>query len=219
MISMAKKEKNTTQQPAKPCGGLMALMRGEITRENVVSVVGDRSVSSMPQVAAEFGLRSTSIKTWKANGMPGSEGSYPLADIVLWRIQYERENEKYTRPANSQTDRLRELDVKKKEIEIKELENSYLAKQGQMIPVQQAQAELYAHIALVKEGLLGVPRALAPMLPTRLAPDVVAECEKLIRHQLTALASGRVAGMNPAKIVSRVDELLAKYGMNGKDHK
>lgn len=213
---MAKKVQNSNQASAKLCGSLLALMRGEVTRESVVAIVGDRSVSSMPQVAAEFGLRSTSIKTWKANGMPGCEGSYPLADIVLWRIQYERDNEKHTRPANAHTDRLRELDIEKREIENQQLKDQFLARQGQMIPLQQAQAELYANIAIAKEALLGVPRALSPMLPSKLAPSVTAECEKLIRHALGSLASGRVCGMNPAKIVSRVDELLTKYGWNGK---
>ena len=44
----------------------------------------------MRKVAAFFGVSETTIKDWRARGMPGEPKRYNLSEITKWRIDIER---------------------------------------------------------------------------------------------------------------------------------
>lgn len=211
---MARKDKTVTSEETKLCAILVAMRPSSFDRKQIVSLIGgDRSVSSMPMVAKEFGLSSATIKqSWKANGMPGGDGSYPLADIVMWKLQHDRDNEKHTRSANSTTELIRQIELDDKRFEFEQKQQKAMLEAGKVMLVAEVQADLYALITMVREMLLTVPRSMAPMLPTGIADETLTELTKQLRHCLTALANGRVCGIDLAKLSAELGELIKKNG-------
>lgn len=169
---------------------LLAVKPRVLTRAMVLELIGgNRVVKSMPQVATEFGVSAATIRqSWKANGMPGVNGSYDLAEILLWRWEYERANESKLAPVTGDNLEKSRLENEKLRWQVAKLESQYQEKEGLLVAREEVRAEVYAMLAVFSKHLLEVPRALYPLLPQKIASTIVAEVEKLIRHALGALS-------------------------------
>lgn len=215
MISKARKEKNQPDHRGGLCAVILAMEPQQLpTREQLVELLGgDRSVASMPMVAKEFGFSAHTVKqSWKTSGMPGGEGNYPLADILLWKLHHDRQNEKFTRANNSITDEIRRIELADKLFDHEQKKIKALQATGEALAVAEVQAELFALITMVKEMFLNVPRSIAPMLPANIVDETTTELTKQIRNCLAALSNGQVCGIELPKLVQELSELIKKHG-------
>lgn len=50
-------------------------------------------VETLPEVGRAFGVSAATVRiNWRQDGMPGSNGSYDLAEIACWRLIRDAEN-------------------------------------------------------------------------------------------------------------------------------
>jgi hypothetical protein len=76
----------------------------EATLRSIKSAVGNEVVGTLPEVGRAFGVAANTVKqSWKPSGMPGTHGDYRLADILIWRLQYEANIRPKARAAASKT--------------------------------------------------------------------------------------------------------------------
>ena len=88
-----------TNATARPCEALLELLKlwklrpNRIDEEMVAALVGSEVVSTQAAVAREFGLAANTVKqSWATAGMPGENGNYDVAEILIWRIARDANN-------------------------------------------------------------------------------------------------------------------------------
>ncbi len=180
--------------PDKPLGALFvaAARDREALAELVAAVVGNAKAKSLGQLASWFGVSVNTIKTgWRRSGdMPGREGAWPLAEILLWKLRRDvapaETEEAQTR--RSSLDRKREADARKAEADAsaKELKNSVAA--GQLLHRADVEREMSEHIAVVRHTLTRIPAQLLPQLPKKLAHSTSEIVRQEIERALNLLA-------------------------------
>ncbi len=187
---MSKKRKEPQRQQIDgACARVLALQPRVFDRDAIKALVGDRVVASMPLVGKEFGVSAITIRQgWKANGMPGGDGKYRLVDILIWRLEHNKKNEKYTKSRTEGSSRMKEIELERAEVALASAKASYEESGGQLVAREQVKAEVSAMLSVFSKTLLDIPRSLAPLLPEKFVSTIVPESEKLIRHALRALS-------------------------------
>ena len=83
-------EVDLTSWPISPAGAVLRLHTLGVTLPRVTAMVGDRTVSTLREVAEEFGRSPNTISgSWRNGGMPGSPGKWHLPTIAMWRYRHE----------------------------------------------------------------------------------------------------------------------------------
>jgi len=183
-----RKEPKQTQLDGS-CARVLALRPQVFDRVSIKALVGDRVVASMPLVGQEFGVSAITIRQgWKANGMPGGDGKYRLVDILIWRMEHNKKNEKYTKSRSEGSSRLKEIELERAEVALAAAKSNYEESGGQLVARDQVKSEVSAMLAVFSKTLLDIPRSLTPLLPEKFVSAVIPELEKLIRHALKALS-------------------------------
>jgi hypothetical protein len=192
---MARREK----APQQPIGKLIVeCWKG--SREAAASLAqllaGAGEAKSVSQLAAWFGVSPTTVKTgWRrSRDMPGKEGKWPLAEILLWKL--DRETQTAATEMSQRRDASvapleakRIADARKAEVEtaLKEMKLRQLA--GDLLDRGDVEREISERIAIARHCLGRVPATLLPRLPKALAPEIIELVRNEIESALHQLAS------------------------------
>jgi len=155
-------------------------------REAARQIVGARSVKTLREVAAFFGVQETTVKTsWRRTGeMPGRAGAWPLAEIVVWKLGRDTTPEASAAgdgAALSALDRKREADARKAEADAEKKEVANRLARRELVYRDDVDRVLAEAVATARHILLQIPRKLLPLLP------------RTQRHQLSEQIAGRIA--------------------------
>lgn len=190
-----------TKQRTKPlkaaiglCGVILRAGVRIINEPDLRAVVGTKICRTLSEVAREFGVSHNTIKTsWRPEGMPGKQGRYPLLEILLWRLRYlaELEGRKATTSelSNAQLEREQhEEELRKIRLQNDKLEREEQVAIGKLIPRDAATTVFNAAVNTAVERVLKVPATFEPRLPKNIAAEFVADQERSIRREFTALS-------------------------------
>lgn len=172
----------------------MRLRPSKIDEEMITSLVGDATVATQAAVANEFGLAANTVKqSWATAGMPGEQGKYHLAEIVIWRLRYLAEMEGRKSAAadlsNAQLEREQaEEELRKIKLQNDKLEREEQVACGKVIDRDAAGTAMRTAAAVLAERLMKVPAQLEPSLPVDIASEFVRDAERLIRRELVGFS-------------------------------
>lgn len=191
----ATRTRTTERKPvAKPCEALLKLRPAKIDADLIRSIVGRGVVATHAAVAREFGLSANTIKqSWAPEGMPGEQGKYPLAEIVVWRLRYLAEIEGRKSTAADLTNSQLEREQAEEELRKIKLQNDKLEREEQLaaakvIDRESVEIALRTLFAVHAERMMKVMAQLEPSLPVDCAADVVSTGDRLIRRELVGLS-------------------------------
>jgi hypothetical protein len=173
------------------CGLILAHRPSFIPEDAIRLVIGKRTARTLTEVAAEFGVESTTLRAnWRQQGMPGKAGAWPLAEILIWRLKHEAAvaERQPGSSAKSQTVELRDIEIEEKRLNLQRKQRRAALEDGDMVERHRVERELSALIAVLRERLLRIPALIEPMLPADVAVDTRVEMEKQIRRQLVAMS-------------------------------
>lgn len=142
---------------------------------------GRWTASTLGEVAELFGAALQTVKQWRMESppMPGSEGSYPIGEIIKWRRAKDLQTD--LAAAKRQQDfELGQIQVESKRIELDREKGLILDKQD---------VELWASTAMIelREGVMQLPEILAASAPQELKNFTREEAERHCRDLLIAL--------------------------------
>src|SRR5690606_32425576 len=131
----------TSTELMPPCAAIMALNPSRIALEPLLALLGDRTVGTMNEVAAEFGMSPNTVKqSWRSAGMPGEQGCYRLAEIVKWRLEHEAKlsgiSNRFADLADKELARKeKEAEVRKLELQAERLERKEAMAKGELVAI------------------------------------------------------------------------------------
>lgn len=175
-------------------GLLLRLKPGRLDERAIRSLVGDVIAKTHAAVGREFGLSANTIKqSWAPQGMPGEQGNYPIAEILIWRLDYEakvdRGRSQYADLADQQLDRKqREAEARKLELQADRLEREEQEAMGNLIPRGDVVRTLRALASTFAERMNMIPDKIAPTLPTELVTEVTEQIRTEIQRHLKAFS-------------------------------
>jgi phage terminase Nu1 subunit (DNA packaging protein) len=173
---------------------LELIAKGRVDDAAVAALVGDAVAATHAEVGRLLGVAANTIKqSWAPEGMPGTQGNYPLAAIVAWRLRYlaELEGRKQTAAdlSNSELERQRaEEELRKIKLQNDKLEREEQIATGKVIDRESAGTAMRTAASVLAERLMKVPSQLEPSLPVEIAPDIVKDAERLIRRELVGFS-------------------------------
>lgn len=197
-MASTKRATKANEAPAGLCGLLIRLEPGKIDEAAIKKHLGNRSVKTLADVGREFGQSANTIKqSWRPEGMPGTNGRYVLAAILIWRLKYlaELAERQPGSSAKSQTVELKDLEIRERMLDLKVKERRDLFAEGNMIDRQKAQAELSALIAVLRQRFGRIPADVEPMLPADIAVAIRVELERAISRVCTWFAEASVQSL------------------------
>lgn len=142
------------------------------------------------EIARFWRVTVPAVSGWhsKAGCPRNNDGTYNLADVIAWREATIRAIPTGEKAAK---ERKLEAEARKKEIEVAELE-------GQMVPLAEIQQERLARIHAVKQTLMTVPNAVAPMLTGLSEFEATALLREKMREVLCQFSGQSYAPMGRA---------------------
>ena len=135
--------------------------------------------SSLAEVAAFFGMATSSIKSWRSDGMPGSDAGWPLDAIVRWRFDRLANNDLAT-VRKQQEIELNAIAIDSKRLELER-------EKGELVEL--ADVERFCATALIecRVQIMSIPEAIATSAPPELRNHARAEADRTCRAALTSL--------------------------------
>ena len=158
---------------------LELIAKGRVDDAAILALVGDAVATTHAEVGRFLGVAANTIKqSWAPEGMPGTQGSYPIAEIVAWRLRYlaELEGRKQTAAelTNSELERQQaEEELRKIKLQNDKLEREEQIATGKVIDREAAGTAMRTAAAVLAERLMKVPAQIEPSLPVEIAPDIV----------------------------------------------
>lgn len=142
------------------------------------------TVATLAEVAGVFGVHEQTIKSWRAEGMPGQEGAWPCNLIAQWRIA---KAEKRGLAVGNESGQalLREktrIDIERKQLELDE-QKGLLGRKDELL------ADVTEAFAAVRVRLEALPSEMASGLPPEIRDATLADWRDRIRVTLKELAS------------------------------
>lgn len=183
-----------TTIPQGLCGLVLSLANGQIDEKAVRSVIGNRVAKRLEDVAIEFGVSPATLRqSWRQVGMPGEAGKWPLAEILIWRIGYQKELSKRRGGLSDVSDRdldrrLKEADVEKAEAQARKLNAEVEERIGSLISLEEVTEATSAAFAFAGRRMAQIPDKLAPRMSEELAREMVPAWRHEIDLVLQALA-------------------------------
>jgi phage terminase Nu1 subunit (DNA packaging protein) len=168
------------------------LYRSELDVDLVRSVLGDRHVKSLSQVAKAFGVKETTVRnTWRRGdaGMPGDakRKCFVLADILIWYLTM-KETAAAGRGENELTRRKQDAEARLAEANANLRERKDKRDEGAFAPVAQMRAEWSSFLSVLRDDVLSIPDDVKPMFPAKQADQLKDELERRLAKALSALA-------------------------------
>jgi hypothetical protein len=197
-MASTKKAETAKEAPAGLCGLLIRLEPGKIDEAAIKKHFGNRSVKTLAEVSREFGQSANTIKqSWRPEGMPGTNGKYVIAAILIWRLKYlaELAERQPGSTAKSQAVEIKDLEIRERILDLKAKERRDLLAEGNMIDAQKARAELSALIAVMRQRFGRIPADVEPMLPADIAVAMRVELERAIGRVCTWFAEASVQSL------------------------
>lgn len=175
-------------------GKLLRLKPGRLDEPTIRSIVGDGVAATHAELGREFGLATNTIKqSWAPAGMPGEQGSYPLVEILLWRLEYEssleRGRSQYAELADRELERKhKEAEARKVELQADRLDREEQVAMGNLVPREDVVRALRALASTFAERMVMIPDQVAPTLPTEVVTEVTEQMRSQIARQLKAFS-------------------------------
>jgi hypothetical protein len=175
-------------------GLLLRLKPCRLDAVAIRALVGDLVARTHAEVGREFGLAANTIKqSWAPQGMPGEQGAYPIAEILLWRLEYEakidRGRSQFADLEDRELDRKqKEAEARKLELQADRLEREEAQAMGNLWSRQDVVTAWSAIFAVTAERLMVIPDDFAPELPTEMVSQIVDRCRTKIDHVLVGLS-------------------------------
>jgi transposase-like protein len=195
MTKAVQKRGSNRKPPIGVCGALLALKPANLDEKMVRAVVGKRIVKTLAEVAQEFGIQATSLRSsWRVQGMPGKPGRFDLAEVTLWRLQHEADVAERMpgSTAKSQAVELKDLEIRERALVVKERERRDAMAEGNMVEAHKVRSEQTALNTVLRQRLGRVGADIEPMLPAEIAIDIRVEIERNIGRQLKWFAEATV---------------------------
>lgn len=193
MVSTAKKTSRKNDAPA--VGQLvLAASRGRGVADAAEAVYGRRCVATLDDVAREFGVSPNTVKqSWRSNGMPGEGGKWPLADILLWRLEYEAglaaKRGNLSSASEREIERRQlEAETRKLELQADRLEREEQTAMGNLVPADSVVQMVSGLVAAHVKQLQQIADDLAPMFPQDKAAEYVRSIRLQVERRCTAFA-------------------------------
>ena len=172
-----------------PGAALLRLRDQPFDAEAIASLVPG-TAATQKGVAAAFGMSPNTVSgSWANAGMPGTKGSYSLAEIARWRLQHLAEVERSRRSVEDLDDaelkrRHAEAEARKMELQADRLEREEQQAVGNLVRRDDVTAAMHAIINAFSEHLDGLPDQIAPMLPVANAAEITEDVRGLIKRML-----------------------------------
>lgn len=141
-------------------------------------------VATLSEVAAWWGVHEQTIKSWRAEGMPGAEGAWPLKLIAQWRIA-KAERRGLAAGEESGQALLREkmrIDIERKQLALDD-------ERGKLVSKEDVLADVTEAFAAVRMRLEALPAEMVIHEPAELRDSKLAEWRDKIRLVLMELAA------------------------------
>lgn len=173
---------------------LVKLKPAIIDEPSIRAVLGDRCCRTLPEVAREFGVAHNTVRqSWRPEGMPGEPGRWRLADIVLWRLRYERsldeKRQSFTKIEGSDVERRKaEAELRKVELDVERKEREELDAAGKLIDRKAAATGFKTAAAVLAERLMKLPSKWEPGLPVEIALEQTEMARRDIRRELVGFS-------------------------------
>ena len=181
---------------AKQAIRLVLALGPSIVDETVIrEVLGERSVSTISDVALAFGVKETTVRnTWRrgtdrlpGESKKGGRAKFVLADCLLWYLR-RQVSASEARGADEFTKRKREAETRAAEAEARIKERRAEAVEGEYVPLAIVRSVNRGVYNRVRDGVLSVPPQLTPMFPRKHAAEWTDEVDRLLRNVLKVLS-------------------------------
>lgn len=188
---------HATQKKSDATGSLYGLLVSlplSVSDADISAAIQPEFAKTLPEVARAFGKSPNTIQhSWRAAGMPGKSGRWPLLEILLWRRRHEHEVAVKRGNLSGASEReieRRQLEAETRKIELQadRLEREEQIAMGNLVPadsvVQLVSGLSAAHVKHMQQ----MADDLAPTFPQDTAPEYVRAIRLQVDRRLTAFA-------------------------------
>lgn len=187
----------TNEQSGAPLRGERATAGGELfSDEETGRASGNgRYVRTQREVSDHFDVALRTVGYWVAEGMPGVEGRYDLAEIERWRSErFPGKTGAAGAGAPPDDDRRASLywstQFRKVQTALKSLELK--VQQKKLIPAEEVERGRVARIMAVKQAFLALPREVAPQLVGLEPGEIQTVLEDRVKQIIEGFARGGI---------------------------
>jgi len=141
-------------------------------------------VAKQSEVAQFFSVTTHTIQNWYRDGAPGAPGAYDLHEIAAWRLA-----RRTPKPDDAVRDELLEAQTRERKAKAALAELQLAFERGEYLARDEIEEWDRARSAVVKRGLLGLGRSVAPSLVGLNVKEIQAVINRRARGLLTQFAS------------------------------
>lgn len=153
------------------------------------------TVATLAEVAEFFSCHPQTIKSWRSEGMPGSERAWPLGEIVRWRIS------RAERRGSDANEGQRALMKEKLRIEVERKKLDLAEREGLFVFRSAVEDELREMFNFIRVRLQALPGEIAASVPADVRALVMEESTAKVVTALKELARGSLVENGPPDVV------------------
>lgn len=138
---------------------------------------------SLAEVATAFGVHEATVRTWRMEGLPGTEGLWHLPTIIQWRIAKAERRSGVPEDESERASRRKSAAIKASRDEIKlQLET------GKLVERDAVEAKLLSMFSVIRARLQALPGEIAASVPAEVRGQVMEESSAKVIQALKELA-------------------------------